>query len=163
MTRNLRAAAIAAAILVAFVGAGARSAQAMPFGLVDDSQLECLALNIYFEGRSEPLAGQLAIAHTTLNRVAAKGFPNTICDVVRQGGERVRGRCQFSWWCDGRSDRVREWDAWDAALRVARRALKARAEDPTAGALYFHAVGIKPGWVRHRALKARIGKHLFYR
>jgi N-acetylmuramoyl-L-alanine amidase len=161
MTRCLSAAA--AAVLAAVIAGGPNGAQAMPFGLVDDGQLECLALNVYFEARSESLSGQLAIAYTTLNRVAAKGFPDTICDVVRQGGEHAKGRCQFSWWCDGRSDRVYDWKAWDAAVRVARRALKRRAEDPTSGALFFHLAGIKPGWARYHALTARIGKHLFYR
>ena len=163
MTRYLGAAAVAAAMLAGVIAGGVRPAQAMPFGLVDDRQLECLALNVYFEGRSESLPGQLAIAHTTLNRVSAEGFPDTICGVVRQGGEQVKGRCQFSWWCDGRSDRVYEWQAWDAAVRVARHALRQRADDPTEGALFFHVVGVKPGWVRQRAPTARIGKHLFYR
>ena len=51
-------------------------------------EVTCLAQNIYFEARSEPVAGMLAVGHVVLNRVASKRFPNTICKVVRQGGEQ---------------------------------------------------------------------------
>ena len=47
-----------------------------------------------------------AIANVVMNRLGHKGFPNTICNVVRQGHEQ--GSCQFSWWCDGRSDQAKE-------------------------------------------------------
>ena len=68
-------------------------------------EITCLAQNIYFEARSEPVAGMLAVGHVVLNRVASDRFPDTVCKVIRQGGERRRHRCQFSWWCDGRSDK----------------------------------------------------------
>ena len=74
--------------------------------------LNCLALNIYFEARSEPLDGKLAVGHVVLNRAADKRYPNKICEVVKQGGEKRRNKCQFSWWCDGRSDRPRDLQAW---------------------------------------------------
>jgi spore germination cell wall hydrolase CwlJ-like protein len=142
---------------------GMSTAVALPVRPVENAQLECLALNVYFEARSESFAGQLAVAHTTLNRVADARFPSTICGVVRDGGEARRGKCQFSWWCDGKSDRVRERDAWESSLAVAHRALRNRVGDPTDGALYFHHVAVRPTWARHRELTARIGKHLFYR
>ena len=45
----------------------------------------------------------------TMNRVFDEAFPNTVCEVVRQGAmdgrKAQRNLCQFSWWCDGRSDR----------------------------------------------------------
>ena len=66
-----------------------------------DTELECLAQNIYFESRSETTSGKRAVAHVVLNRVSSKRFPSTICDVVQQGGSKLN-RCQFSWWCDGK-------------------------------------------------------------
>ena len=60
-----------------------------------------MALNIFFEARSEPIQGQIAVAEVTLNRVASDDYPNTICEVVLQ--ENSQG-CQFSWWCDSKSD-----------------------------------------------------------
>ena len=50
--------------------------------LVGSAGLFCLALNVYFEARSEDVVGQYAVAEVTLNRVASDRFPDTVCDVV---------------------------------------------------------------------------------
>ena len=67
---------------------------------------QCLVEAIYFEGRSESLLAQLAIANVILERVKLINFPNTVCDVVKQGryykGHPVRHKCAFSYWCDGK-------------------------------------------------------------
>lgn len=39
--------------------------------------LTCIALNVYYEARSEPLEGQYAVAHVVLNRVASPRFQMT--------------------------------------------------------------------------------------
>jgi spore germination cell wall hydrolase CwlJ-like protein len=127
-----------------------------------DESLHCLALNIYHEARSESEVGQLAVAAVTLNRLHSEDFPDSICDVVKQGGEQ-RHRCQFSWWCDGKSDRPTETAAWKRARRVARWSLLGLTDDPTDGALYYHARYVKPGWARGFDRTARIGSHVFYR
>lgn len=54
------------------------------------SELDCLALNIYFEARGEPLQGKLAVGYVVINRVGDKEFPANVCQVVQQGGEAVR-------------------------------------------------------------------------
>ena len=51
-------------------------------------ELYCLAKNIYFEAKSEPIAGQYAVADVVLNRVKDSRFPNTICEVVYEGPVR---------------------------------------------------------------------------
>jgi spore germination cell wall hydrolase CwlJ-like protein len=66
-------------------------------------ELFCLAQNIYFEARGEPLLGKIAVGHVVLNRVADKRFPGHVCKVIQQGGNRRLHRCQFSWWCDGKA------------------------------------------------------------
>jgi len=71
-----------------------------------DDAITCLSRTIYWEAKREGAAGMEAIANVVMNRLGHKGFPNTICEVVRQGHER--GACQFSWWCDGRSDDAKE-------------------------------------------------------
>jgi spore germination cell wall hydrolase CwlJ-like protein len=124
--------------------------------------VECLALNIYHEARSEPEVGRLAVAAVTLNRVDSPRFPDSVCDVVKQGGER-RDRCQFSWWCDGKRDDPHEEDAWEEALRLSRLSLLGLAEDPTGGALYYHADYVSPRWSRTFKRTAEIGRHHFYR
>ena len=71
-----------------------------------DNAITCLSRSIYWEARGEGDAGMEAIANVVMNRIGHEGFPNTICGVVKQGHEQ--GACQFSWWCDGRSDDAEE-------------------------------------------------------
>jgi len=147
------AAALGVAALVAFCAADTSRAASLR------EEQRCLALTLYFEARGEGRDGMLAVGWTVLNRVRSADFPATPCDVVRQGGERPP--CQFSWWCDGRSDRPRDPRAWQAALLVAAELLQDPPRDPTAGALYFHSTSLAAPWRRVRT--ARIGRHVFYR
>lgn len=125
-------------------------------------QIECLALNIYWEAKSEPLLGQIAVAAVTLNRVTHPDFPKTICAVVQQGYERRLHQCHFSWWCDGRDDTPRERDAWRHALALATAAVFTGVPDPTRGALWYHADYVRPYWAEEKHEVARIGAHIFY-
>lgn len=126
------------------------------------SEIECLALNIYFEARSEPMDGKIAVGHVVLNRVESKRYPDKICKVVKQGGPRPRNRCQFSWWCDGRSDRPRDLQAWKESQILARVVFWGYSEDPTGGALWYHADYTSPSWGRRLARGPMIGRHQFY-
>ena len=118
-------------------------------------ELRCLALNVYWESRGQPLAGQAAVAHVTLNRTDDPRCPRTVCGVVYQG-------CQFGWTCAGRSGDPTEAAAWDEAVAVARHAA-AGGRDPTGGALYFHHVQEKPQWARGRyGHRVVIGQHVFF-
>ena len=78
--------------------------------------LMCLALNGYHEARGEPTAGELAVNHVVMNRVADHRYKNNVCDVVKAGRYRnnqpIKHACHFSWWCDGKSDNPRDLDAW---------------------------------------------------
>ena len=137
-------------------------------------QLTCLATNIYFEARNEPFAGQFAVALVTLNRVNDTAFPDTICDVVYQGihtsdGFPKRDRCQFSWYCDGASDEVRNPKAYEMTLKTANLAMlqydkiKSEGLDYTEGARYYHTHEISPRWSTQYPKVGRIGDHIFYR
>jgi spore germination cell wall hydrolase CwlJ-like protein len=125
-------------------------------------QLRCLALNIYWEARSEPIAGQLAVAAVTLNRVQNPRFPSDVCDVVRQGGEIRRHRCQFSWWCDGKKDDPVNAESWRRATTLARLVSAGIAKDPTNGALWYHADYVNPAWAQRMERVTKIGRHIFY-
>lgn len=125
-------------------------------------ELTCLAQNIYFEARSEPLEGKLAVAHVVMNRVASRYYPDTVCGVVQDGTDEVLHRCQFSWYCDGKSDRPREWQSWREAMLIAGDLLTRPGADPTGGALYFHSTSIASAWHSRRPRAARIGGHVFY-
>jgi hypothetical protein len=134
-----------------------------PLARVDLSQsLDCLALNIYHEARGESLDGQVAVAQVVMNRVGDAEFPGQVCEVVRQGGERPRDRCQFSWWCDGRGDRPEDLAAWTGSKDLARRILAGSLDDPTGGALWYHADHVAPDWDMDIIRQAKIGRHVFY-
>ena len=83
--------------------------------------ITCLSRTIYWEAKNEGVAGMEAIANVVMNRLGHKGFPNKICEVVRQG--REQGACQFSWWCDGRSDDAEEDKPYAIAKEISRKAL----------------------------------------
>jgi hypothetical protein len=125
-------------------------------------EIECLAQNIYFEARSESEQGQLAVGHVVMNRVADKHYPNSACEVVKQGGEKRRNRCQFSWWCDGRSDQPMNNKAWEQSVELARTIYMGYTKDPTDGALWYHADYVNPRWSGTLVLVKKIGHHLFY-
>lgn len=145
-------------ILAVFAGSAAASEQ------------HCLALNIYHEARGESEEAQLAVAHVTLNRVASPRFPNSICGVVKQArrdasGNLVRHRCQFSWFCDGKSDTTSDTAAWKRAQRLAKTATDWHSvgEDFSQGALFYHANYVHPYWADSFEHVVTIDKHLFYR
>lgn len=139
-------------------------------------EFECLAKNIYFEARSESNLAQQAVAWVTLNRLTSAKFPNTICGVVKQGkkskwwkdynGEDrpVRNSCAFSWYCDGRSDRIHEEDAFMAARMNAYFVVMVykRGVDPTNNADHYHADYVKPIWGKKEYQTAQLGSHIFY-
>lgn len=122
-------------------------------------QQHCLALALYWEARGESDRGMGAVAAVVLNRVADRRFPDTVCGVVKQGGETPP--CQFSWWCDGKSDRPRDQHSWQRAMDIADRMLHRRHYNKLGGALFFHSTSVNPRWRYKRV--ARIGGHVFYR
>jgi spore germination cell wall hydrolase CwlJ-like protein len=126
-----------------------------------DDAITCLARSIYWEANRKDLAEMEAIANVVMNRLGHKGFPNTICGVVRQG--REQGACQFSWWCDGRPDDAREDEPYSHAKEIARKALNRQIKDPTDGALYFHHREITPNWSSEYIRTVGVGEHVFYK
>jgi hypothetical protein len=128
-----------------------------------DEQIECLALNIYFEARGEPELGEFAVGHVVMNRLLTHHFANDVCDVVYQQGARAGLDCQFSWTCDGLSDEPTNQKALRRARAIARRIYFGLSEDPTRGALWYHADYVEPDWAGFLGPGRRIGRHIFYR
>ena len=141
--------------------ASVKASRAPTLAKVED-ELFCLAQNIYFEARSEPTAGRRAVAHVVMNRVASARFPSTVCEVVRQGGESRLHRCQFSWWCDGQSDDIKNEKSWRDAERLASFVYWGLSIDMTGGALFYHADYVKPQWRKAFNKGPTIGRHIFY-
>ena len=125
--------------------------------------LTCLALNVYYEARSEPMDGQYAVAHVVLNRVADDSFPDDACKVVKQGYLKGRHRCQFSWYCDGKSDNPKDKMSWIVAQVVAYNTLYGYHKDNTHGATHYHATYVSPWWRKHYDKTVAHGSHIFYK
>ncbi len=130
-----------------------------------ESDLQCLAENVYFEARGEPIAGQYAVAEVTLNRTRTANFPHTVCAVVherRWDPSRRRYVADFSWTEFGELS-ADDGPAWKRAMDVAN-AVYDDVHDPIVpGALFYHSTSIRPGWSRTRTAIATIGNHVFYR
>ena len=143
----------------------------------------CLAINIYHESRGEPFRGQVSVAHTVMNRVESQRYPNNACDVVHQGpiteswktkqfkdladSERVyfpvKNKCQFSWYCDGKEDKIVNEKSFLKAMKVALYVYSGKSKDPTNGATHYHATYVKPYWASHMKHQVTIGRHMFYK
>ena len=126
-----------------------------------------MALAVYFEARGEEVAGQLAVAHTVINRVESTEYPDTVCDVVKQGLYRgtnpVRNKCAFSFWCDGKPEYIANQKAWAQAWGISMLVMMGATEDQTLGSTHYHADYVRPGWAEESQLLVEIGNHRFYR
>ncbi|WP_242118795.1 cell wall hydrolase [Sphingomonas lacusdianchii] len=122
---------------------------------IDDEELNCLAIGVYYESKGEPLAGQLAVADVILNRTTSGRFPTSVCGVLTQRG-------QFSFVKGGRLPDVdTRRPAWKTAVAIARIAAQDLWDSPAEGALFFHARRVSPKWNHTRV--ASLGNHVFYR
>ncbi|KQM26618.1 MULTISPECIES: cell wall hydrolase [unclassified Sphingomonas] len=122
---------------------------------IDDAELNCIAIGVYYESKGEPLAGQLAVADVILNRASSGRFPASACGVLTQ-------RSQFSFVKGGRLPDVdTSRPAWKTAVAIARIARDDLWKSPAQGALFFHARRVSPNWGKTRV--ASLGNHIFYR
>jgi len=127
---------------------------------IDNSELQCMSENIYFEAATQSLIGKIAVGQVVLNRMKSGRFPKTVCGVINQ---RVNDICQFSWKCEGNKE-IRNATAWRQSQQVAYDLLSRERKDMvdiTEGATHFHGTGVKPGW--NLKLLTKIDDHLFYR
>ena len=125
-------------------------------------QTTCLAEAVYFEARGEDLAGQVAVAEVILNRVASKKFPNTVCKVINQGSAR-KFKCQFSYMCDGKSERINDRNSYERIVKLSWIMILGSARVLTHGATYYHAIAVSPTWAKSMEKTNVIGRHIFYR
>ena len=145
---------------------------------VDSPHMEdvfCVALNAYQEARGEDFNELLAVSQVVMNRVDAHDYPDTACDVITQGPTRPswndpdvqiprRHRCQFSWWCDGRSDKVHDAAAWNdcivAAYLVYIGAVSNQVGDATH---YFAHEKVVPTWAASMQVVTVFNGHTYLR
>ena len=151
---------------------------------IDINQMHCLATNIYHEARGESFAGKVAVGNVTLNRVNHPRYPNTICDVVYQANLRenwkgnlvpIRHKCQFSWYCDGKSDDIvlktesgiiikPHMIAWEQSLDIASKIIQEELADITHGSTHYYNRDLAdPHWANHLARVVDIDNHSFHK
>jgi spore germination cell wall hydrolase CwlJ-like protein len=143
---------LGAAMLAVFAD---RDARAQRERELHARSLECLARNVYFEARGEPLAGQYAVAEVTMNRRGWGPFRRSVCAVVYEPGA-------FSWTSRRRLPQP-AGKPWDRARHVAEMVYWERRTPTLGGARYYHAIYVMPDWAKDHRRIARIGQHIFYR
>jgi N-acetylmuramoyl-L-alanine amidase len=140
-----------------------------------EEEAHCLAIGLYHEARGESELGQIAVAQVILNRVKSRKYPDSICGVVFENEHRSNA-CQFSFACDGRSDKPEDWASYQAMKKLADDMLCAGSCNHQAGrkppqerlpaamrrASLYHTTAVRPGWSSRIRRVGRIGAHIFY-
>ena len=123
----------------------------------EDIDVFCLAKNIFHEAGIEPDIGKYSVAQVTINRVASRKYPDSICKVVLQ-------RYQFSW----ANQRSRHWTHpkgpnWDRSYQIAQDVMDSGYRvKGLENVRYYHADYVKPHWSRKMTHVSTIGRHVFY-
>ena len=143
-----------------------------------NNEITCLAKNMYFEARSEGIAGVVATTQVVYNRVNSEEYPNTICEVIEQAKisqwwlkekgiiKPIKNKCQFSWFCDGYSDEPKDDKTYSELFELAEQFVNGEHEgmiDITGGALWYHADYVHPRWANHLEVTTKVGRHIFYK
>ncbi len=131
--------------------------------LQQKKELDCLTTAIYYEARSEPIAGQLAVAQVVLNRTKSSIYPATVCEVVYQGANRTTG-CQFSFTCDGSLQKQPRDKIWARSKASAINSFLGMSANTTIKrATHYHTMAVNPFWSSNLLRTANVGSHVFYR
>ena len=163
---------------IAFLGLGFCSPPAPASEPIEGlhKQIICMADNIYWEARNQPVKGMWAVALVTDNRVGDPRFPNSHCEVIKQGPTSkwwyekhgkvvpIRHRCQFSWYCDGKSDEIPLYDidVYRIALAIAQKVFfGSYSKDITKGATHYHADYVFPAWRKQKTKTLVVANHIF--
>lgn len=128
-----------------------------------EADYQCMALNAYHEARGEPLGGMVAVSQVVMHRLRSPNYPDDVCGVIQENRTPVPGLCQFSWYCDGRSDAPLEHESWRIAQAVARAVLDNPAiPDLVEGSRNYARCDVSVLWTRSMRRVGRIGEHCFY-
>lgn len=132
------------------------------------NEFNCLVEAVYHEARSEGLAGMLSVAGVILTRVQNDNYPNTVCEVVHQGkkwnGHIIKHKCQFSYYCDGRSEKYKDMNSLTEVIKVVHMSLLGIQVKQTVGSTHYHASHVTPNWASDPQFKClgQLGSHVFY-
>jgi len=138
----------------------------------ENNDIYCMAQNIYFEAGNQPLAGKIAVAQVVINRTNHPNYPTTMCDVIYQAKWKenwlgnlvpIRHQCQFSWFCDGKSDDPVDSPTWMNSLKVAADVVQGKYGDITEGSTHYHSIYVNPYWADSLNETVIINEHIFYK
>ena len=183
-TKLLITAVVAVAVYLPLSNLSGKTETVIPV-VEQDRSAQCLAYNMYHEARSQGTAGIYAVSAVVLNRVSDGRFPNTVCEVIEQGPTReswktkkhkdldseervyypIKNKCQFSWFCDGKSDTPYDKEVYNKLLKLSEDILYNDYPfvDITDGALFYHADYVRPDWAKTKQRTIEIEDHIFYR
>jgi len=122
--------------------------------LLHSADLNCSAEAVFFESRGEPIQGQYAVAQVIQHRIHSPAYPDDACAVVH-------APAAFSYYWDGKSERITDQQAYNQALIVSALVVLGLVPDVTGGADSYHALSVKPQWGSNYT--AIIGGHAFCR
>lgn len=121
----------------------------------------CLATTVYLEARSEPEAGQLAVAEVAMTRRDSGRWGDSVCSVLRSPNQFALSTTHPGFVL---RNPVALAKAWRVADRVMTMWSLPHAERdlvvPNANSFYSASID-PPAWAKHKI--ATIGSHYFYR
>ncbi len=134
----------------------------LPNAVVDNlslkavKELNCMALNNYYEAATEGVKGMQAVSQVVMNRMEVNGFPATPCGVIYQ-------RKQFSWTFQKTLPKLDiESSKWKQAVHVAKQMyIDNHRVKGLEDALFYHADYVNPKWANVVKIR-KIGAHIFY-
>lgn len=135
--------------------------------VMSESEIQCMALNMFHEARGEGDAGMIAVGYVVLNRMGSKRFDTkTVCATVHKSGivkKTGKRACQFSWVCAGRTVASGSGSqaSYQRALTLAREVMLRSVPNPVDDSVYFHNKTVRPTYTR-AAYRGIIGTHRFY-
>lgn len=118
-------------------------------------EIKCLAETIYHEARGGTDAQRSGPAFVVMKRLKDSRFPKSICGITRQKHPVV----QFPW--SQNKKEIKELSVWEECVELAKRIYNGQIEDPTRGALFFHAKGANIKWKNLRKIYDD-GLHIYY-
>lgn len=117
---------------------------------------DCLVKNIYHEAGVESLAGRIAVAQITWNRVNNGQWGKDVCKVVY-------AKAQFSWTLDKRKRFAEpKGPLWEASQAAADQFINGTRIVRLDRSLHYHADYVNPKWADQDRMIKQIGTHIFY-
>mgnify|MGYP003653457068 CR=1 FL=1 len=150
--------------------------------ITNQEELYCLAVNAYHEARGESFDDKFAVTQVVMNRVESTKYPDDVCGVITEGPLReswktrqhsnletqdrifypVKHRCQFSWYCDGKSDIIYNIDGWEDSVIAASLVYTGFGEDIVKGATHYYAHDIvSPSWAERMEVTVKLKGHTY--